>query len=1322
MNNSITTLASSLQSAVNDVQARLEATHTQIADGKQPLSKQQASVVARLSNQATSQDAVQGNITNANNIIDITQTGLSSISSILAQMQSLATQVSNGLFNSVDQTNLFTQFASLNRQIGQIAATTSLNGNNLLTGNQTLSVVSGTDGVNNQTTLIQGIDITRLQTALNAITFAVASQNLTPTTVVDGVPTVSNPTSAQQTISFNGLANGDSATIGGLTFTANRDLTAAQVATVFAQKVNTPSGTSAYGTFTNSFTGSFTASDNGSGTVIFTGSITGPQSISVSGNIASATSPITSSNITSNISGVTYVAPTNAQQTISFNGLARGDSATVGGLTFTANSDLTASQVASIFYQKITNSSNSAAGNFTNSFQGGYNLASPGSSNAVIFTATATGPNSISVSGNIASTTTAITSANVASTRTGVTYVAPSYAQQTISLNAMAPGDTATLGGLRFTANTGLTTAEVAAVFAQKINNPSSSPTGGYFNNSFIGGFSAVDNSNGTVTLNGNAVGPMSAIVVSSTLSSAIRPALSASDITIIAPGGPSSAAQFSVVLHSLAAGETATVGGLTFTASSNVTATQVADLFAAKINSNTNSSSGTFLNAFSGGFTATSSGMGNLSLNGTSFGTRTMEVSGRTVSATITQSSDVSISVTGNYSSSGNYAQQLIQMRALSAGETETLGGLTLTANSSMTARDVAIAFLNKQQYNSDPPLSAGSFSGTSFTYGSQFSLNNYNVTLGQLSANASSPGPRDLLPASGTVSGGSGNTALSASDVTTISVGTDSQAGAYAQQTVQFHDLFSSESVTVGGLTFHANTFVNAATVANNFSARMSSNTSSPTGGYFSGSFSASFTPGSISSGALSITGSYYGPQSAISVSGSSSSIPSNNAYLSSSNVTTVVTGFAGTSGVYAQQTVSLNALNTGDVATIGGLTFTAAKDLTATEVAQMFADKTAASSPHDPLNGEGSFTGSLTGFNGTSSSNALTLTGTSYGPMSTVSVSGSVTARVALTSSNVTTQAAGSNGTAGVYAQQTVSLNALNTGDVATIGGLTFTAAKDLTATEVAQMFADKTAASSPHDPLNGEGSFTGSLTGFNGTSSSNALTLTGTSYGPMSTVSVSGSVTARVALTSSNVTTQAAGSNGVLGVRAVQTVTLYDLNAGDSATIGGLTLTANTNLTPSEVASLFASKITAGREPGSNLGAFSGTFVGGFTGVSTGSTLTLTGTSYGPMATVTASQMVSGQANAPKAIALINQFISQISSTQASLSAASTDLNSALDKSTKLVTSSQKTVDDIQNIDLTALQASLQALSTQQSLDFQVISQMNNAASSLLAIFR
>jgi flagellin-like hook-associated protein FlgL len=272
MNNSITTLASSLQSAVNDVQARLEATHTQIADGKQPLSKQQASVVARLSNQATSQDAVQGNITNANNIIDITQTGLSSISSILAQMQSLATQVSNGVFNSVDQTHLFTQFASLNRQIGQIAANTSLNGNNLLNGSQTLSVVSGTDGVNNQTTLIQGIDISRLQTALNNLSFAVSTQNLSPITTRVGTPSVY----AQQTVNLSDLDAGNSATIGGLTLTTKTNLTAAELATIFANRIaNGRDVDSSLGTFSGTFIGGFTGASAGK-TLTLTGTSFGP--------------------------------------------------------------------------------------------------------------------------------------------------------------------------------------------------------------------------------------------------------------------------------------------------------------------------------------------------------------------------------------------------------------------------------------------------------------------------------------------------------------------------------------------------------------------------------------------------------------------------------------------------------------------------------------------------------------------------------------------------------------------------------------------------------------------------------------------------------------------------------------------------------------------------------------------------------------------------------------------------------------------------------------------------------------------------------------
>jgi flagellin-like hook-associated protein FlgL len=415
----------------------------------------------------------------------------------------------------------------------------------------------------------------------------------------------------------------------------------------------------------------------------------------------------------------------------------------------------------------------------------------------------------------------------------------------------------------------------------------------------------------------------------------------------------------------------------------------------------------------------------------------------------------------------------------------------------------------------------------------------------------------------------------------------------------------MFIGETVTVGSLTFTASSFVNATTVANNFSARMSNSSSAPSGGYFSGSYSSSFNPGSISNGALSITGTYYGPQSAISVSGSSGSITSSSAYLSSANVTTVAAGSTGTTGVAARQTVSFNRLNAGDTATVGGLTLTAAADLTSTQVAEIFASKIAGTDPSASL---GSFnsTAFIGGFNATSATNVLTLTGSTDGPMSTVSASGFVTNRVALSSANVTIVEAGSTGTPGVYAQQTVTLSAMNAGDLLTIGDLAFTAASSLTG---------------------------------------------------------------------------------------------------------------------AQVAAIFASKITSGTDPASSLGSFVGsTFSADFNATSSGDVLTFTGASYGPMDTISVTGVLSGEDSASTAIALINEFMAHISATQASMMAANTNLTAAQDNSTKLATSSQKAVDDVQNIDLTALQANLQALSVQQSLDFQVISQMNSAASSLLSIFR
>ncbi|QWD10172.1 hypothetical protein G6713_05585 [Polynucleobacter paneuropaeus] len=286
MNNSIASLASHLQSAVSDVQARLNTTHNQLASGKKDLSDQDTSIVARLSAQASSQTSVQGNIKNANNIVDVAQSGLSSIASILTQMQSLATQVLNGINSDADQTMLYNTFSNLNSQITKIADTTSINGNNLLSGNQTISVVSGSDGVNSKTTLIQGIDISTLQTALNDLSFAVESIDTTSTSTVTGTSEGSG-TYAQQSISFNALGSGDTYTISGLTFTAASDLTDEEVAALFASKITSGSDpSSSIGSFSGDFVGDFSAASSGN-TLTLTGTSYGPMStVSVSGLVS----------------------------------------------------------------------------------------------------------------------------------------------------------------------------------------------------------------------------------------------------------------------------------------------------------------------------------------------------------------------------------------------------------------------------------------------------------------------------------------------------------------------------------------------------------------------------------------------------------------------------------------------------------------------------------------------------------------------------------------------------------------------------------------------------------------------------------------------------------------------------------------------------------------------------------------------------------------------------------------------------------------------------------------------------------------------------
>jgi len=97
-------------------------------------------------------------------------------------------------------------------------------------------------------------------------------------------------------------------------------------------------------------------------------------------------------------------------------------------------------------------------------------------------------------------------------------------------------------------------------------------------------------------------------------------------------------------------------------------------------------------------------------------------------------------------------------------------------------------------------------------------------------------------------------------------------------------------------------------------------------------------------------------------------------------------------------------------------------------------------------------------------------------------------------------------------------------------------------------------------------------------------------------------------------------------------------------------------------------------------------------------------------------------VTTQATAQAAIDALTTALSTVSTNQSTMSATKTGLDSSAAASLSLSTNLQATVDSIQAVDQTALQAKLQQLNNQQSIDYYLISQMNTAAQAALTIFR
>ena len=218
------------------------------------------------------------------------------------------------------------------------------------------------------------------------------------------------------TITFPTLFTGESYTLNGLKFTASATVTSAQLAGLYA---NLKAGTTAADATTLNQTTGLGAFDPDTrfGTGDFsTGAATGSTVVAKAaqnGDVTNIAHTWTTARAATSSISVTGAGSTAEEVTTTFSDMRSGDTVSVGGLTFTASSTLTASDVATIFQNKLKTSSPTvpaaSVGSFgTTALSGDWGLKSQtlgAGANAIIFLAAAAG---------VKTTSLAVSSTNVA--------------------------------------------------------------------------------------------------------------------------------------------------------------------------------------------------------------------------------------------------------------------------------------------------------------------------------------------------------------------------------------------------------------------------------------------------------------------------------------------------------------------------------------------------------------------------------------------------------------------------------------------------------------------------------------------------------------------------------------------------------------------------------------------------------------------------------------------------------------------------------------------------------------------------------------------
>ncbi len=421
----------------------------------------------------------------------------------------------------------------------------------------------------------------------------------------------------------------------------------------------------------------------------------------------------------------------NEKATVTFTALQAGDTVTIDTMTLTATAAMTAVEVAAAFKA----GTNPTKGSFNGTTLTDWEVDPTSTGAEVIFVSTGTGDVTDLVPAAAATMATpTVTTASTAGT----------FETATITFKDLVATESVTIGGLTFTATGAVTAAELATAFEGLTDGTDfTTANGSQILPPGAGSFSA-----GTLTgwVGGTANGAdlefTASVVGNATDIAATSAAVAGAPTVVTVAGTPDINEVNTVTFKDMEDGDTVTVGGLTFTATGAVTATQVASAFAGLAAGSTATqataaalvTNPTLAGSFSAGplanwatTTATATGA-TLAFTAATNGNVTNIVVSRTLPA-------IAVSIADN--EEGVAETTVLTFKDMKEGDVVTVAGLKFTATEALTGTEVAALFADladgatAEEATDANPTTAGTFSGGPFVGWSSGTADAATITL---------------------------------------------------------------------------------------------------------------------------------------------------------------------------------------------------------------------------------------------------------------------------------------------------------------------------------------------------------------------------------------------------------------------------------------------------------------------------------------------------------------------------------------------------------------------------------------------------------------